>query len=127
MAATPPPSTPSQRPTPVTVAAVLLFVAGGLGILGGLLAFGAISLLGGFVAVLAIVNIAIGAAAIYAGIQIMALREQGRVIGLALGAIGALFALIYLIVYQNFFQIIPLLLYGFVVYTLYTNRQYFHA
>jgi hypothetical protein len=126
MAGTPPPSTP-QRPTPVTVAAILLFVAGGLGILGGLLAFGAISLLGGFVAVLAIVNIAIGAAAIYAGVQILALREQGRVIGLALGAIGALFALIYLIAYQNFFQIIPLLLYGFVVYTLYTNRQYFHA
>ncbi|HEX2032376.1 MAG TPA: hypothetical protein VHL78_13445 [Actinomycetota bacterium] len=125
MADRPPGSYPSDRPQPVTIAAILLFVAGGLGILGGLLAFGAASLFGGFIIVLALINIAVGAAAIYAGMQIMALREQGRVLGLVIAGVGALFALVYLIAYQQFIQIIPLLLYGFVGYTLYSNAEHF--
>ena len=123
--AAPPPAGPAGRPQVVTAAAIVLFVAGGLGILGGLLAFGVISLLGSFVVILAIIQIAIGAAAIYAGVQIMALKEQGRVLGLVLAAIGALFALIYLVAYQSFYQVIPLLLYGFVVWALWTNAQHF--
>jgi hypothetical protein len=125
-AGAPPPSgMPAQRPPVVTAAAIVLFVAGGFGILGGLLAFGALSLLGGFVAVIAIISIAIGAAAIYAGMQILQLREQGRVLGLVIAGIGALFALIYLVAYQQFTQIISLAGYGFVIWALWTNAQHF--
>lgn len=115
----------SDRPQVVTVAAILLFIAGGLGILGGLLAFGAAGQLGGGIVVVALINLIIGAAAIYAGIQILNLREQGRMIGLAVAGIGLVFALIYLIAYQQWLQLIGVLLYGFVLYALWTNAQYF--
>lgn len=129
MAQPPPPAGPgpgaAARPPLVTAAAIVLFVAGGLAILGGLLLFGAVGLGGTLVIILALINIVVGAVSIWAGVQIMALREQGRMLGLIISGIGALFSLIAMIAYQNFFQILGLLLYGFVIYALVTNAAAF--
>jgi hypothetical protein len=108
----------------VTAAAIVLFVAGGLGVINGLVAFGYADL-GAFVVIAGIIGILVGAAAIYAGVQIMALREQGRMIGLVVAGVGALFALLGLIG-GLFLEIIPLLGYGFVIYALVTTAQEFH-
>lgn len=112
---------PSERPQQVTIAAILLFVAGGLSILGGLFLLGG----GGALLVYALLALAIGAAAIYAGVQVMALREQGRLIGMGLAALGAILQLVSLITVFNIITLLALLLYVAIVYLLYTNSQHF--
>src|SRR4051812_49105524 len=72
-----PPAPPAGRPTgarpgPVTAAAVLLFVDGGLAILGALVLF-AISSLAAIFTVIAIIYLVVGALAIFAGVQCLAL------------------------------------------------------
>lgn len=129
--ATPPPGpagapTPGARPGVVTAAGILLIVAGAFAILGGLLSFGVASLAGYFV-ILAVILLAIGALEIYAGIQILGLKERGRMIGLVVAAIGAVFSLIFLISAGDFTQLISLALDAFVIWALWTNAQYFHA
>jgi hypothetical protein len=130
MAAPPPPGAgapaPGARPGVVTAAGILLIVAGAFAILGGLLSFGAAGL-GGIFVILAVILLAIGALEIYAGIQILGLRERGRIIGLVVAGIGAIFSLIFLITAGDFTQIISLALDAFVIWALMTNQQYFHA
>jgi hypothetical protein len=113
---------PVARPPLVTAAAVVLFVAGGLNVLGALFLFS----LGSFAVVWALISLIVGAAAIYAGVQIMALREQGRMIGLILSGVAIIIQLVSMIAFSNFFGIISLLGYGFVIYALVTTAQEFH-
>ena len=109
------------RPPVVQTAAILLFVAGGLNVLSALLVFS----IGAAGAVFGFIGLVVGAAAIYAGMQILQLREQGRVIGTVVAGIGAILSLIY-IVQGNVFSIIGLLLYGFILYALITSQSAFH-
>ena len=95
----PPPRPGSTRPGVVTAAAILLIVAGGLSVLVGLLLLAGAGRaagagVGGLFAVLAIMSLAVGALQIYAGIQVLNLRSVGRTLGIALAAIGAVFALL---------------------------------
>src|SRR4051812_16532171 len=83
---TPPPATGpvrGQRPGPVTAASVLLFVDGGLAILGALVLF-ALSSLGLIFTLIAILYLVVGALAIYAGVQCLALKASGQRIGIVL-------------------------------------------
>ena len=119
----PPPGPAGARPPLVTVAAVLLFIGGGLGVLVGLLL-----LLGSglhwIFPVLGIISIGVGAAQIYAGVQIMAARERGRIMGIALAGIGALIALAQ-IGRSPGSTIVSILINGFVIYALVVNEAYF--
>jgi hypothetical protein len=113
-------STP--RPPLVTAAAIVLFVAGGLNLLGALILLAAD--LGGVEIVLILLSLAIGAASIYAGVQILQLREQGRALGLGIAAVGGILALMS-IIQGNPYQILALLLYGFVLFALVTQAAAF--
>jgi hypothetical protein len=119
----PPPGPAGARPPLVTVAAVLLFIGGGLGVLVGLLL-----LLGSglhwIFPVLGIISIGVGAAQIYAGVQIMAARERGRIMGIALAGLGALLALAQ-IGRSPGSAIVSILINGFVIYALVVNEAYF--
>ena len=100
----PPPGEPTRNPVParsgmVTAAGVLLIVGGALGVLGGFLVLAGAGVaagsgVGGFFAVVAILILAVGALQIYAGIQVLGLHEQGRMIGIVLAALGGLFSLL---------------------------------
>src|SRR5262249_14853750 len=91
--AVPPPSPPPPpsygpsggpaRPGAVTTAAVLLFIVGALNVIGGLILVTATSI-GAFYALLGVLSLAIAAAEIYAGVQVMALKERGRILGIVL-------------------------------------------
>ncbi|MFN2590099.1 MAG: hypothetical protein ABR518_04965 [Actinomycetota bacterium] len=128
----PPPPPPEGTPEPgtgrpvrsplVTAAAVLLIIGGALGVIFGLFLFGG----GAFGVILAIVVLAVSALQIYAGIQVLGLHERGRIIGIVLAAIGALFALISL--FRGVpTSIISILIDAFVIYALVTNADEFHA
>ena len=65
-------NSPSARPPLVQTAAILLFVAGALNVLSALLVFS----IGAAGAIFGFIGLVVGAAAIYAGIQILQLREQ---------------------------------------------------
>jgi len=98
---------PAQgRPGMVTAAAVLAFVSGGLGLLGGLLAFGVLDSSGvpGFFVVLVILGLIVSAGLIYGGIQ--ALQGKSFVILLALAGASVLLNLISMI---SYFQVTSLL------------------
>lgn len=116
---TPPPAMPPPvaggRPGVITAVAVLQFVAAGFGILFGVLALlgGGIlagadtsqiegvegldiatDAIGGLLIVLAVISLVIAAVQIYAGTQVLKLRERGRIISIVLSAISlALMAL----------------------------------
>lgn len=64
-----------------------------------------------------ILQLLVGAGAIYGGFQVLGLREIGRQIGLALSGVGAAFAL--LAVFQGYTPAIAsLILNGFVIFAL---------
>jgi hypothetical protein len=113
----------SARPPMLSAAAIVLFMVGGLNLLGALLLFTASSL-GGIEVVLALLSLAIGAASIYAAMQILQLRDQGRALGLGIAAVGGILALLS-IIRGNPYQIVALLLYGFVLYALVTQAAAF--
>jgi hypothetical protein len=127
----PPPDRPSgQRPTMVTVAGVLLIIGGVLGILFGItLMAGAGAArgrgVGGLYTVVALFSILVGAVQTYAGVQVLNLREVGRTLGVAIAAIGALFAL--LSVGRAPGSVITILIDLFIVYALTQNKHYFTA
>ena len=87
MAQYPPPPSADRptgaRPGAVTAAAVLLFVDGGFAILGALLLF-ALSNIAAVFTILAVVELVIGALAIFAGVQCLALKASGQRIGVIL-------------------------------------------
>jgi hypothetical protein len=131
MAQPPPTGGPGvpARPPLVTAAAIVLFIIGGLQVLFGFLAFGGAGAIagsgfGGALVIIGIISILVGAASIYAGIQVMALKEQGRIIALVISGIGVLLGIIGL-VSGNVSQLIGLLAYAFVIYALITNAAAF--
>ena len=122
-----PGSSPSTRPGIVTAAGVLLIVGGALGVLGGLLILGgagALGGVGGLFVLVAILILAVGALQLYAGIQVMNLKERGRQIGIVLAAIAAVLQLLS-IGRSPGTSIISLAIDIFIIYALATNAQYF--
>lgn len=101
--APPPPSfgggVAQKRPGMVTAAAVLAFVSGGLGLLGGLLSFSIIGDFGvpGFLVVLVLIGLVLSAALIFGGVQ--ALQGKSFVILLVVSGISILINLISMITY----------------------------
>lgn len=116
------------RPQMVTAAAVLLFIGGGLGLLAGLLAVTGGGLiggrLGGLAIVLGLLTLAVGGLEIYAGVQVLALKEQGRILAVVLAAIGALLALVQIGASPGS-SVIGLAINGFIIYALVTNAASF--
>jgi hypothetical protein len=112
----------STRPPLITAAGIALILAGGLSILFALLYFGS----GGAFFITGLINIAVGAISIWAGLQVLQLREQGRMTGLILAGIGAVFALIN-VTQGSAVSFINLALYAFLLYVLVTTRQHFHV
>jgi hypothetical protein len=113
-----------KRPGTVTTVGVLLIIAGAFAILAGLISFGLSGLSGIFV-VIGIIYLPVGALEIYAGIQVLNLKEIGRVIGMVMAIVGAVLSLIY-IAKGAATSIVSILLDAFIVYTLYSNKEYFH-
>jgi uncharacterized membrane protein HdeD (DUF308 family) len=114
-----------QRPGTVTTVGVLLIIAGGFAVLAGLLSFG-LSGLSGIFTLFGIIYLPVGALEIYAGIQVLNLKEIGRTLGMIMAAIGAVIGLIF-ITKGTATSVIGILLDAFIIYTLYSNKQYFTA
>jgi hypothetical protein len=115
----------------VTAAGVLLIVAGALGVLGGffLLAGAGVAAgagVGGLFLIIGISILVIGALEIYAGIQVLGLHERGRVVGIVLAAVGALFSLLS-IARTPGSSIIGLAIDVFIIYALVSKQSEFHA
>ena len=117
------PSGAGARPGVVTAAAVLLFIVGALNAIGGLILITAASI-GAFLVLIGILSLAIAAAEIYAGVQVMALREQGRIIAIVLSAIGLFFQLLS-IGRAPGSSIIGICIQGFIIWALVSNAQSF--
>jgi hypothetical protein len=113
----------------VTAAAVLLFIIGGLQCLAGLIAvFGGTALVGSFgsglLIFIGLVLIAIGVLHIYAGVKVLDLQEQGRIIGIVIAGIGAFLSLLR-VVGRPGSGIVSLIADLFILYALITNARYF--
>lgn len=115
-----PPAPAGARPPLVTAAAVLLFIGGAFGAIAGLILLG----VGGVFSLVGILFLAVAAAQIYAGVQIMQGHERGRILGLVFAGLGVLFALIS-IAQSPATSIIQILINGFVIYALVSNEAYF--
>ncbi|MGH2554203.1 MAG: DUF7144 family membrane protein [Actinomycetota bacterium] len=127
---TPPPTDrPSGgRPGVVSAAGALLVIGGVLGILSGILILSGAGVaagrrVGALFTFLGLVSIAVGAVQAYAGVQVLNLREVGRTLGIAIAAVGAVFAL--LSVGRAPGAFITILINVFIVYALTQNKQYF--
>jgi hypothetical protein len=123
----PPPATGpvrGQRPGTVTTVGVLLIISGGLGILLGLLSLG-LSGVSGLFTLIGIIFIPVGALEIYAGVQVLNLKEIGRQLGMIMAGISIVLRLIFIV--KSPTSIIGLLLDAFIIYTLYSNKEYFTA
>lgn len=132
----PPPEYPSRRPAGgarpgvITAVAVLMFVGGGLSVLAGLLAVGGGGMLGdafgggGTLAVFGILVLAVGAVQIYAGVQILGLRERGRILGIVIAGLSALLTLPQLGDAAGS-AIISLAIDAFIIWALVTNAEVF--
>ncbi|HJP65286.1 MAG TPA: hypothetical protein VKA30_03155, partial [Actinomycetota bacterium] len=68
---------------------------------------------------------AVGALQIYAGIQVLGLHERGRIIGIVLAAIGAVFSLIS-VGRTPGSSIIGIAIDVFIIYALVSNASEFH-
>jgi hypothetical protein len=113
----------------VTAAGVLLVIGGVLGILGGILLLSGAGVaggrgVGGLFTFIALISIAVGAVQTYAGVQVLNLREVGRTLGIAIAAIGAVFAL-FSASRAPGSSILAILIDLFIVYALTQNKQYF--
>ncbi len=117
-----------QRPSVITAVGVLMYIAGGLSILGGIIAvFGGgfyIGFGGGALILFGILSIALGALQIWAASGIMRLREQARMVGLVLAVIGVVLTLANLVSGAPS-GILPLLIDGFIIWALVTNKELF--
>ena len=85
----PPPgygAAPNRLPSQVSTASILLFVSGGFNVLGGLLLF-AISALGAFFLLVAIVVLALGLVEIGVGVALRQLKPWARTAGIAVAGI----------------------------------------
>ena len=82
-----------QPPSSVNTASILLFIAGGFGLLGALLLF-AVGTFVAWVAIIAVVVLAIAVAEIYTGLQLRKLVPWARTVTIVLSGIGALFGVV---------------------------------
>jgi len=119
----------AARPSVVTTVAVLLFIRGGLSILGGIIAITGGSFLAGFggtgtLVVIGLIAIIIGAVEIWAGTGVLKLQEQARMVALAVVGIDAVLTIIYLIQGASG-GIIGLGLDAFVIWALVQNKELF--
>jgi len=119
----------STRPSVVTTVAVLLFIRGGLSILGGVIALAGGSFLAGFggtgaLVVWGIVAMLVGMVEIWAGTGILNLREQARMVAIAVVGIDAALTIIFLVQGAGG-GVIDLALDAFVIWTLVTKKDLF--
>jgi len=119
----------STRPSVVTTVAVLLFIRGGLSILGGVIALAGGSFLAGFggtgaLVVWGIVAMLVGMVEIWAGTGILNLREQARMVAIAVVGIDAALTIIFLVQGAGG-GVIGLALDAFVIWTLVTKKDLF--
>jgi len=119
----------STRPSVVTTVAVLLFIRGGLSILGGIIALAGGSFLAGFggtgaLVVWGIVAMLVGMVEIWAGTGILNLREQARMVAIAVVGIDAALTIIFLVQGAGG-GVIGLALDAFVIWTLVTKKDLF--
>ena len=120
---------PATRPSLVTTVAIVLFVRGGFSILGGLVALTGGSFIAGFggtgaLVVWGIIAIVVGVVEIWAGTGILNLREQARVVALAVVGIDAALTLIFLVRGAGG-GVIGLALDGFVIWALVSKKDLF--
>lgn len=80
--------------------------------------------LGGLAIVLGLVTLAVGGLEIYAEVQVLGLKEQGRILAVVLAAIGALLALVQIGASPGS-SVIGLAINGFIIYALVTNATSF--
>ena len=119
----------TARPSIVTTVAILLFIRGGLSILGGLIALTGGSFLAGFggtgaLVVWGIIAMLVGVVEIWAGTGILNLREQARMAALAVVGIDAALTIIFLVQGAGG-GVIGLALDAFVIWTLVTRKDVF--
>jgi hypothetical protein len=117
----------STRPSVVTTVAVLLFIRGGLSILGGIIALaGGASSRGsaGALVVWGIIAMLVGMVEIWAGTGILNLREQARMVAIAVVGIDAALTIIFLVQGAGG-GVIGLALDAFVIWTLVTKKDLF--
>jgi hypothetical protein len=126
----PPSRPPGDRPGVVTGAGVLLIIGGILGMLLGILLLGGAGAAGGAGAGglftgIGLLSVVVGAVQTYAGVQVLNLREIGRVLGIGIAAVSALFAL--LSVGRAPGAILTILIDLFIIYALTQNKEYFSS
>jgi low temperature requirement protein LtrA len=119
----------AARPSVVTTVAVLLFIRGGLSIIGGIIAITGGGFLAGFggtgtLVVIGLIAIIIGAVEIWAGTGVLKLQEQARMVAVAVVGIDAVLTIIYLIQGASG-GIIGLGLDAFVIWALVQNKELF--
>lgn len=107
-----------NRPPLVLIVGIILIAGGAVASFYALTYFDEIG------AVNAVLQIAVGLGAMYGGLQVLALREVGRMIGLGLSAVGAAFAALALL---NGYTpaLVTLVLNLFVIYVLATTADSF--
>jgi hypothetical protein len=121
----PPPDRPiGARPGVVTAAAVLLIIGGAFALLGALILFGVGGSLGGLFVVLGLIFLAVGALQLYAGVQVLGLREQGRKIGIVLAGVAGVLNLVS-IAKTPFSSIVGIAIDVFIIWALTQNAPYF--
>jgi hypothetical protein len=120
----PPPDRPSPaRPGVLTAAAVLLIIGGALGILFSLLLFG-VADGRALLVVLAVIALVISVLQVWAGTQVLSLREIGRKVGIVLAAIGAVNSLLS-IGESPATSIITIAINAFIIWALVQHKEYF--
>ena len=122
-------SSPAARPSVVTTVAVLLFIRGGLSILGGLIALTGGSFLAGFggtgaLVVWGIIALLVGIVEIWAGTGILNLREQARMVALLVVGFDTALTIIFLIQGAGG-GVIGLALDAFIIWTLVNKKDLF--
>jgi len=119
----------AARPSVVTTVAVLLFIRGGLSILGGIIALTGGSLLAGFggtgaLVVWGMIALLVGIVEIWAGTGILNLREQARMVALLVVGFDAALTIIFLIQGAGG-GVIGLALDAFIMWTLVNKKDLF--
>ena len=119
----------AARPSVVTTVAVLLFIRGGLSILGGIIALTGGSLLAGFggtgaLVVWGAIALLVGIVEIWAGTGILNLREQARMVALLVVGFDAALTIIFLIQGAGG-GVIGLALDAFIMWTLANKKDLF--
>ncbi len=107
----------NQPPASVNIASILLFIAGGFGVLGALLLF-ALGSIVAWVAIVAVVVLAIAAGEIYTGVQLRKLVPWARTATIVIAGIGIGFGILSL-VSGGYTSIIGIGLDVYVIYLMY--------